>query len=114
MYSNEEFRKIVLEKYPDAIIHIDKEGYGIAVRKTEKSFELLGCALCFGENNLEIINNHLFIQGKEAISPSSVIEDDSLNLAMNMLFFCPVCSRMIVNQNAKSPVLGRVIESWKD
>lgn len=115
MYSKEQFTKMVLEKYPDATIYTDEQGYSGAGRKTNKQIEFLGCVLCFGDKNLEMRDNHLFIQGVEAISAKSVIEDDSLNPAMTVLFFCPICSRMIVNPDiTRLPLLGRVVDDWKD
>lgn len=114
MYSKEKFAEIVLKKYPDAVIYTDENDCSLAGRKDEKSIHLLGCVLCF-DNKIEVINDNLFIQGQEAVPATSVIEDDSLNPAMMSLFFCPVCSRMIVDPRISSlPVMGRAINDWKD
>ena len=115
MNSNADFTKMVLAKYPDAIIHIGENGHALAGRKNNNAPQLLGCVLCFGDPNITVVKNQVFIQGIEAVSATSVIEDDSMNPAMIALFFCPICSRIIVHPDvAKLPAVGRAVEDWKD
>lgn len=109
------FRKQVLEKYPDAIINVTQQNQAVAYKRSESAVYLIGCTFCFSENSVQVKNNSVFVNGVQAIPISAIAEDDSFNPLMPNLFLCPQCSRMIVHPElAKMPVLGRVVEEWKD
>lgn len=110
-----DFQDLILKKNPNAIIQTDEKGHHVAVEQDEnKAIKILGCDLCY-DAEIKMSGRQMKIGDIDAISLSSVSEDDSFNPLMNVLFLCPVCSRMIVRPDvAAQPVIGRSIEDWKD
>jgi len=106
--NNEEFKKTVLKQYPNAILHTDEQNNIMAAVKNDNTIRIIGCQVCFGDTNIKIKNKKLFLGNIEAVSVSSIIEDDSQNPAMKVLFFCPICSRIIVHPSiSMQQVVGK-------
>ena len=109
------FKDKILQKYPDANIITDKYNNIIASINQDNTIKILGCNLCFDNNDVRVMEDKVMIKNTEAIPVTAVAEDDSMNPAMSALFFCPICSRIITHPNfVASPIMERTMENWKD
>lgn len=109
------FKDKILQKYPDANIITDNQNNIIATIKQDNIIKILGCNLCFDNNDVRVMEDKVMIQNTEAIPITAIAEDDSMNPAMSALFFCPICSRIITHPDfVASPIMGRTMGDWKD
>ena len=112
-----DFTQKVLKDNPHALIvkHDDgKHHIAVDVKKDNefKRINIIGCEICL-DQKIKMIDGKMIIGESRAIPVTAVVEDDSYNPLLPVLFFCPVCSRILVDPAVKDiPVLGVVSPEW--